>query len=168
MRSLSGRPDGPDQFRQQGWPGQLARVERWHRRTADLLVPARRVPEAEIVDFLYAFFQAAYHMRDWLLKSGGASEGEVKALFADNRCLGFCRDVCNGSKHFELAEHHDTARIGLMREYVPPRPGDDSDGGSSRPSLLSFQDRDGYVDFVAIDELLRDCLTTWQAFCSAR
>jgi hypothetical protein len=167
VRSLSGRPDGPDQFEQEGWPGQLARVERWYRRASDVLDPGRRAPEAEIVDFLYAFFQSAYHLRDWLLNSGGASKAEIEALFADSPCLRFCADVCNGSKHFVLdPKRHTTARIGRMLEYVPPLPGSDVDG--MRPTVLAFQDHGGYVDFVPIDGLLRDCTTTWQQFCSTR
>jgi hypothetical protein len=166
MRSLSGRPDGPDQFEQQGWPGQLARVERWHARAIRLLDPACRASEEDIVDFLYAFFQSAYHLRDWIVKGGSASNAELKKLFADNRCLELCSDVCNASKHLVLDSRHATARIGLMREYVPPLPGDSASG--TRPTLLAFQDRDGYVEFVPIGELLNDCMTVWRDFCSAR
>jgi hypothetical protein len=116
---------------------------------------------------LYAFFQSAYHLRDWLLNSGGASKAEIEALFADSPCLRFCADVCNGSKHFVLdPKRHTTARIGRMLEYVPPLPGSDVDG--MRPTVLAFQDHGGYVDFVPIDGLLRDCTTTWQQFCSTR
>jgi hypothetical protein len=51
-----------------------------------------------------------------------------------------------------------------MREYVPPLTGD-SDGGT-RPTVLAFQDRDGYVEFVPIGKLLHDCMTVWREFCS--
>ena len=166
MRSLSGRPDGPDQFEQQGWPGQLARVERWHERTTRLLNPASRAAEENILDYLYAFFQSAYHLRDWLVKAGAASNAELKSLFGDNPCLELCCDVCNASKHLVLDSRHTTARIGLMREYVPPPTRDGASG--SRPTLLAFQDRDGHVEFVPIGQLLNDCMTVWRAFCSTR
>jgi len=164
MRSLSGQPDGPDQFEQQGWRGQLARVERWYRRASDSLDPRCIRADEEIVDFLYAFFHAAFHLRDWLVNSGGVSRREIDAVFTANRCLGFCRDICNGSKHFALdPKRHDTARIGLIRAYVPPLPGSSTSG--TRPTMLAFQDHDGYVRFVPIDELLRDCMTAWREFC---
>jgi hypothetical protein len=159
------RPIGPDQFKEQGWRGQLRRVERWHRRAGYVLDPYRRIPEDEIVDFLYAFFQSAYHMRDWLEKSGGSSKEALDELMESSRCLKLCRDVCNGSKHFALKPQrsNDVARIGLMREYVPPPPG--GHAGRTRPSLLAFQNHAGQVEFRRIDELIDECLTTWQKFC---
>jgi hypothetical protein len=121
-------------------------------------------PEEETVDYLYAFFQSAYHMRDWLVNSGGTSRAEADGIVAASRCLKLCRAVCNGSKHFALdQERHTAARIGLVREYVPPPPGSSTSG--TRPTMLAFQDHDGYVEFVPIKELLHDCMTTWQEFC---
>jgi hypothetical protein len=56
----------PDHFEQQGREGQLRRVERWHERAVHVLDPYDGVAGEDAIDFLYAFFQAAYHMRDWL------------------------------------------------------------------------------------------------------
>jgi hypothetical protein len=63
----------PDQFRQQGWQGHLQRVERWHQRANHALDTYNGVAADDAIDFLYAFFQASYHMRDWLQNSGAAS-----------------------------------------------------------------------------------------------
>lgn len=92
----------PDHFEQQGWEGQLRRVERWHKRAVHVLDPYSGVAGEEAIDFLYAFFQSAYHMRDWLQHSGAASKASLDAPMSANRCLKLCRDVCNGSKHFVL------------------------------------------------------------------
>jgi hypothetical protein len=129
----------------------------------DLLDPGRRPPEAEIVDFLYAFFQSAYHLRDWLIKSPGVPPSELKVLFDAHRCLRLCDDIANASKHFVLDRRHETARIGLMREYVPPAPG--SSTGGSRPVMLAFQDRKGSVEFVSIADLLNECMRAWREYC---
>jgi hypothetical protein len=77
----------PDHFEQQGWEGQLRRVERWHERAVHVLDLYSGVAGEEAIDFLYAFFQSAYHMRDWLQHSGAASKASLDALMSANRCL---------------------------------------------------------------------------------
>jgi hypothetical protein len=155
----------PDHFEQQGWEGQLRRVERWHERTSRALDPYGGVAVDEAIDFLYAFFQAAYHMRDWLQNSGAASRTSLDALMSTNHCLKLCRDLCNGSKHFVLdSRRSKTNHIGLMREYVPPPVGQ-SEGASSRLRLLAFESHEGEVEFAYIDELMADCVAAWQEFC---
>ncbi len=105
--------DIPDRFQQEGWRGELRRVERWHRRASVALDrQAQGGDPDDAVDFLYAFFQAAYHLRDWVLKSGVASQATLDQLFHETPALGFCRDVCNGSKHLILDTTHKTARAG--------------------------------------------------------
>jgi hypothetical protein len=59
----------PDRFEQEGWQGQLARVERWHLRAMSAVLAGE--PHAE--DYIYAFFQSAYHLRDWLQNSAASS-----------------------------------------------------------------------------------------------
>ncbi len=155
----------PDHFEQEGWEVQLRRVERWHQRAMRVLDPNDGVAGEEATDFLYAFFQSAYHIRDWLQNSGAASKASLDALMSANHSLQLCRDVCNGSKHFALDPRRGkTDHIGLMREYVPPQVGQST--GSSRPRLLVFESRDGGIEFKYIDELIAECLATWQGFCA--
>jgi hypothetical protein len=154
----------PDRFEQQGWQGQFARMERWHRRALDALDSSQGGHLGDSEDFIYAFCQAAYHLRDWLQKSGAASQAELDALMASTPALKLCRDVCNGSKHFSLdPSRTETNHIGLMREYVPPigTPGP----GSSRPRILVFEGQDGAVEMVEIRDLMKECVETWSRFC---
>lgn len=126
----------PDHFEQQDWESQLRRVERWHQRAVHVLDPYNRTDRGEAIDFLYAFFQSTYHLRDWLHNSGSASRASLDALMTANHSLGLCRDLCNGTKHFALDPRRSkTRQIGLMHEYVDP-PAGQSTGGSSRPRLL--------------------------------
>jgi hypothetical protein len=156
----------PDHFEQQGWEGQLRRVERWHERAVHVLDPYDGVAGEDAIDFLYAFFQSAYHMRDWLQNSGAASQVSLDDLMSANRCLRLCRDVCNGSKHFVIDPRRSkTDHIGMMHEYVPPPVGQ-HEGASSKPRLLAFENRDGEVEFACVDELMADCLVTWREFCA--
>jgi hypothetical protein len=66
---------------------------------------------------VYAFFQAAYHLRDWLQNSGATTQKALDDLMARTPALKLCRDVCNGSKHFALDLRRTTTdHIQLMRE----------------------------------------------------
>lgn len=155
----------PDRFEQEGWRGQFARMERWHRRALDALDPAPGKHSGDAEDFIYAFCQAAYHLRDWLQKSGAASQAELDALMNSTPALKLCRDVCNGSKHFTLdPKRTKTDHIGLMREYVPPV--DPGETGGSRPRLFVFEGQDGSFEMVDIRDLMSECIEAWKNFCS--
>jgi hypothetical protein len=146
-----------DRFALQGWEGQLARVERWEKRAAAAVDSGS--PDAE--DFLLAFFQSAYHLRDWLLNSGTASKADLDAVVRATPALSLCRDVANGSKHLTLRATERTARVGLMREYAP--------GLSSgwRWRMLAIERRkDGTVEYHEIFEVMVECVDAWRAFCA--
>jgi hypothetical protein len=155
----------PDHFKQQGWQGQFDRMERWHQRALGAL--SGRNPDLDDAeDFVYAFCQSAYHLRDWLRKSGAASQAELDALMQSTPALKLCRDVCNGSKHLTLDDTTTTERIGLMREYIPPFTKGET--GGVRPRLFAFEDLSGSVQLVDISELMRECATAWRNFCALR
>lgn len=146
-----------DRFALEGWQGQLARVERWQKR-ADAAINAG---SADAEDFLLAFFQSAYHLRDWLLNSGATTKVNLDALMHNTPALSLCRDVANGSKHLTLNATERTARVGLMREYAP------GTSAGFKWSLLAFERRaDGAVDFHGINNLMSECVDTWNSFCS--
>jgi hypothetical protein len=150
----------PDRFEQEGWQEQLARVERWHERALRSI----NAGEPHAADYLYAFCQAAYHMRDWLQNSGATSQHALDDLMARTRALKHCRDVCNGSKHFVLDLRRTTTdHIGLMREYQSASGRGKASG--SRPRILVFESQDGSVDLREIDELMAECVGAWREFC---
>jgi hypothetical protein len=151
----------PDHFEQQGWRGQLARVERWYTRALTALDSGSTDAE----DFVYAFCQSAYHLRDWIQKSGAASQADLDTLMNNTPTLKLCRDVCNGSKHFKVdSSRTETDHIGLMREYVPPTGA--REAGGIRPRLFVFESQDGSVQMVDIRALMNECLKAWRDFCS--
>ena len=103
--------------RSSGWRGQWERIRRWHRRLIDAATPE----EAE--DFLYAFFQNCYSLRDWLAPPEFQTR-DVNELFENSTDLRLCRDIANMTKHFELSRQPATGREpSLAREYAGPGQG---------------------------------------------
>ena len=132
----------PDRFEQEGWRGQFARVQRWQLRA----LRAVRGGEQHAEDYIYAFCQNAYHLRDWLKNSGAAPQSDLDALMSRTPALKLCRDVCNGSKHFVLKPSMtSTDHIGLMREYVPPLYTGGQPGEKLR--FLAVEGQDGSINF---------------------
>src|ERR1700721_2468090 len=72
-----------------GWHSHFARLERWHSR---LLATA---DENDHLDYLFAFFENSYALRDWLLDAGVSSQREIDALFAQHAQLRINRDLAN-------------------------------------------------------------------------
>jgi hypothetical protein len=58
-----------------GWQSQIWRVQRWWRRAVDAADPTDRL------DILCAFFENAFHLRDWLLDTGTLSPEKLQAFF---------------------------------------------------------------------------------------
>ena len=97
-----------------GWEDQWDRVRRWHRRVRVIgdRAPAggvfpnpmggQGVYEAWALDLIYAFFMNCYHLRDWLIRSGAATKDDVDDHIDHSDALRWCRDICNGMKHFKL------------------------------------------------------------------
>jgi hypothetical protein len=58
-----------------GWQAQLDRVRRWYHRAskADDVI--------DRYDFLYAFFENALHLRDWLKDTGAITEKDLDNFF---------------------------------------------------------------------------------------
>jgi hypothetical protein len=101
----------------EGWRGQLARVMRWRERVA---TAANGEPSADEIDFLLAFFESAYHLRDWLVETGAVSNVEVDGYVASHIELQLCRDIANGFKHHSLRRPSIDAEFAIVNQYVPP------------------------------------------------
>jgi hypothetical protein len=103
--------------RVEGWRGQLARVTRWRQR---VVTAANGEPSADEIDFLLAFFESAYHLRDWLVETGAVSNVEVDGYVASHIELQLCRDIANGFKHHSLRRPSIDAEFAIVNQYVPP------------------------------------------------
>lgn len=96
-----------------GWRAQLDCVRRWYHRASRAQDPTDRY------DFLSAFFQNAFHLRDWLKDTGAASEEDLDRFFTVNADMRLCRDVANSHKHYSLRNPSQPAPPSEAYEYSP-------------------------------------------------
>jgi hypothetical protein len=100
-----------------GWEDQWNRVQRWYNRvraigagapTGGVLPHPDAAGEGDYaypawaLDLIFAFFMNCYHFRDWLIESGHSTRADVDAHIEASDALVWCRDICNGMKHFRL------------------------------------------------------------------
>ncbi len=131
-----------------GWQSQLDRVRRWYVRAVNA------VDATDRWDFLYAFFEGALHLRDWLKDPGAASQKDLEALFGEpDMCL--CRDLANSHKHYSLRHPSQPAPPSEAREDSP---GTGSLGGDI--SLVVLSDGVKHDAFDLAGRILR----RWEVF----
>ncbi|MBN6742583.1 hypothetical protein JKG47_19115 [Acidithiobacillus sp. MC6.1] len=130
-----------------GWRGQFDRATRWHERVRS----AAATGSSDLEDFAFAFFQNCYHLREWMLKTSGATQQELDGLFAQNRELQLCRDICNGTKHLSINRPSVDANFSIGREYAP------QELSGSRMFVIA----DAHYDLLGLADR---CMELWQQF----
>jgi hypothetical protein len=129
-----------------GWQAHLARLERWYRRAA------LAKDEHDQLDFLFAFFESSFSLRDWLIDTGAVSQQEMEALFAKHVELRINRDLANSLKHHSIHRVSQEQPPSIAIEYAPEYPTYRDD---SRLVILS----EG-VKYDALT-LAKQCLVIW-------
>jgi len=102
-----------------GWRGQYERVLRWHRLVKRIGRAKTDEDTEQEHDFLYAYFQNCYQLRDWLRNAGAVAPEALREFFRLNEPMGVCRDICNGTKHWQIDHASVDAHFSIGREYVP-------------------------------------------------
>lgn len=90
-----------------GWKSQYDRMLRWY----------RRLLQGDDEDFIFAFFQNCYILKDWLKHDEIMSYTEYKKFSDENKCMEICGYICNGTKHGQLDGNLDN-NPSIFREYV--------------------------------------------------
>ena len=131
-------------------------MRRWHQRLQE--IRAERSAELSVadLDLVFAFFQAAYHLRDWVLNDGGAPRAELDVLIHESLALRVCRDLCLGSKHLSIQRPSVDPNASLVREYVPR-----SFIHPAASGARIFVVADGKHELWP---LVDDCLAAWEAW----
>jgi hypothetical protein len=129
-----------------GWQAHLARVERWYRRAA------LAKNEHDQLDFLFAFFESSFWLRDWLIDTGAIPQPEMETLFAKHVELRINRVLANSLKHHSIHRVSQEQPPSIAIEYAPEYPTYRDD---SRLVILS----EG-VKYDAL-ALAKQCLSIW-------
>jgi hypothetical protein len=132
-----------------GWRTQLDRVQRWHSRIQTAST------QQDTNDFLYAFFENAFHLRDWLSDTGAVTKEQLDALFSSSVEMRLCRDLANAHKHFSLNRPSQPEPPSEAREYVP---GNRHQGPSTRLVVISEWEKYDPI------ELAGAVLACWEKF----
>jgi hypothetical protein len=132
----------------EGWNGQYKRMIRFHDRAKQSL---QGNDENEIYDFIYAFFQNCYHLRDWVVSGGVATKDEMKYLFDNNTELKLCRDICNATKHLQYDKPSIDPRPRISREWNPFK--------NEAADFYLYSDKRR-----SITELMSSCVVAWDEF----
>jgi hypothetical protein len=152
-----------------GWQGQLARVARWHERVQGLgSRDDLMISPITAFDYLYAFFQNCYHLRDWLKNSGALSESDLQRFMTDNMAMAVCRDIANGTKHLKITSPTMDANPAFGREYHPPRWPGKRPGTSESYFVLIEDPANGTVSRFDLQDLAGRCLAEWEVLLRAK
>lgn len=148
----------------QTWNEQWTRVARWFARfkeTNDGRTHDRASDYYQ--DEVYAFFQNAYHLKDWLKNDPAASAQvlDVERFIDSSHGMRLCADLCNGSKHLTLTSPRESGdtRMGQRHFRV----------GLSEPATISAQymveaASEAYDAFL----LAQSCMDEWRAYLAAK
>src|ERR1700730_1449742 len=143
---------------------QYDRMKRWYGKFAELDQGRLHDVQSEYyVDDIYAFFQNAYHLKDWLKKDVAVSVPVQKAVepyISSDRSLKLCADICNNLKHLVRTKpprSRENPQFGKKQFNVTVTPGS--------PTTISLKyeinTNSGPVDAF---KLATDCVNAWDNF----
>ncbi len=148
----------------QGWESQLFRLHRWHKRVKEIGTANSNSEDMEKEhDYVYAFFQNCYHLKDWLKHSQVISPPQkVEDFINRHQEMQICADICNGTKHFHLTKprHASDENLSVGREYVP------SDWPGNRPHMNEKWFVISGETKLDIFDLADRCMVLWDKFLS--
>jgi hypothetical protein len=136
-----------------GWYGQLERMERFKNRAQNT------TNEDDSLDFSFAFFQACYHLRDWIPmfeKIPNQVWNKKWSNFMNKYpVMKYCRDLCNITKHMTINNASITTNVVITRDFIE----DGSELGEFKGWTLHIDNKE--LDFF---ELMNECESAWKNF----
>ncbi len=132
-----------------GWKSQFERVQRWYKRAKNANNPIDRL------DFLYAFYENAFHLRDWLINTNSLSKKKLGRLFSVNESMRLCRDLANSHKHYSIEHPSQPVPPSELREYSI-----DHGNLDSKNSLIVISNGKKMDAFSLAEQILQ----TWEEF----
>jgi len=156
MPEILGTPLGIGWDRNQGWKDQYERMHRWRRQLVAEI--ERESKEGDwsawpnrVWDTAFAFFQTAYHLKDWILADHPELRPMLEHAVNASPRLALCADICNGTKHRAVTRKPRVpANVVGLREFAPDVP--------SRARWLVLGP-DGPIN---LDVLANDVVLAWE------
>ncbi len=107
--------------RQGSWQGQYNRMIRWSKKFNDFELKEKELETKtdDYFDALYACFQNIFFLKDWLCQETNLSSNELNNFINENKEIGICRDICNGTKHYNITNASVDKEFGIIRRYNP-------------------------------------------------
>jgi hypothetical protein len=107
--------------RQGGWQEQFNRINRWIDKFTYLEKSEEIAQDKsqEYFDTMYVCFQNMYILRDWLINTTSLTKEDLNKFIKDNKEIGICRDICNGTKHFNINNPSIDAEFGIIKGFNP-------------------------------------------------
>lgn len=110
----------PSIHRDGGWIGQFDRMTRWYSRFKETQPWDFDAPDIEFQhDILFTCFQNIFHLKDWLINDTNIDSKVIYEFINNNIELQICRDICNGTKHFNISQASIDNDFTIIREYQP-------------------------------------------------
>jgi len=130
------------------WIMQWERIERWYSRVLEVQQKSEKQElDSYDLDIIIAFFQNAWHLKDWLLASRPDLNSDITNLFHSSYEMGACRDICNGFKHKSFNHPTHDPDFNLYREYDHF----EIEGGSPIKYRIAFADGTDVRKFVLFE-----------------
>jgi len=147
----------PSVHKHRGWVGQYNRMLRWYEKFKRSNPADFESPNAEeSQDLLFTCFQNIFILKDWLHHSAGISKKDLNDFISKNIELQICRDICNGTKHFDLTNASVDNDFTIIREYEPFH----KVLGLERNKIIILAGGHKYE----LKSLAWDCIKLWQEF----
>ena len=102
-----------------GWQGQYYRMMRWKMRFDELEKSNEYLTNPELYfDTLFTCIQNIFYMKDWLKNDAKIENKKLNDWINKNEEIGICRDICNGTKHFEITQPSVDAEFEFFKKKV--------------------------------------------------
>lgn len=58
-------------------------------------------------------------LKDWVIQNTALTSDDLNTFINKNKELGVCRDICNGTKHYNVSNASIDKELGIIRQYAP-------------------------------------------------
>ncbi len=143
--------------RNDGWQGQYSRMIRWANKFLRYNEESNQDKLThEYYDLLITVFQNIFYLKDWIMINSTLKKEDLNSFINKNWHIGLCRDICNGTKHFDINNPSVDSEFAIIRDYNP------LNKILNEPEYKVVIIADGSK--IQPDFLIRKCIDSWSLF----